>query len=312
MSKLKTFYRTLIKSLTDFPYYEEIGKAKFLFSFKYLYFLLFLTSLTSGIVFAVRVAILIPKVPNFITQVKDVAYRSYPSELIVTIDNGKVKTNVKEPYFIDFPEEFGRVGDFKTLHLVTIDTKASVGDYLKYGSVVLVTEDSLVYPDSNNGSRSASTYKVIPLSQGKTGEQKVVIDKAGYDKVVTNLLPYLDYLRPLMWTGILLSLLVLPIVGASLSIAGKMIYLLISSLILLLIVKIMKKAYSYSQIYRMSIHGLTLPILISFVLGIFSVSIPFLYTIVFLVFMIIVFVKMENTKGVDRASGIKGNEAQAQ
>lgn len=312
MSKLKTFFRTLRKSLTSFPYYKEILKAKFSFSFKYLYFLLYLINLVLGIWFAVAIVFLMPLVPNFLAQVKDVAYKSYPSELVVTIDNGKVKTNVKEPYFIDFPKEFRNVGGLENFRLVTIDTKAQVGDYPKYNTVVLVTGDSVVYPDSSSGSRATGTYKVVPLSQAGSAGQKMVIDKAGYDKVVTSLLPYLNYVKPLMWVGVFLSIFLLPFLGASMAMIGKLVYLLITSLIVLLVIKIMKKTYSYSQIYRISMHGLTLPILISFVLGLFGINIQFLYTIVFTIFMIMVFAKMGSPTEIESTTELKGNEEPAQ
>src|SRR4030042_3550841 len=159
MKKIKTFARTFVKSLTSPNYYQDVLKTKTSFSFKYLIFLLLIINLVLGVRFAVNAFNLLPKIDPFLKEAKAVITDLYPEKLVVTIRKAKITTNMKEPYFIGFPEKVGSFGSYK--YLLTIDTKGKVDDYTKDASLFLLTSENLVVPDD----QGAGNYKVVPLSK---------------------------------------------------------------------------------------------------------------------------------------------------
>src|SRR5258708_25888762 len=99
--KLKTFFDTLTKSLTNFSYYKDIEKANFKFSLKYLFSLFYLISLITSLVFAVSVsAFILPNLPKFVSLIQTKANSFYSDVLVVTVKNGNLSKHQKEPYYI--------------------------------------------------------------------------------------------------------------------------------------------------------------------------------------------------------------------
>ena len=77
--KIKFFFDTVVKSLTKFTYYKDIERANFKFSLKYLFFLFYVMSLITSIVFASSLAVLVlPKVPAFVSSFSTKANSLYP------------------------------------------------------------------------------------------------------------------------------------------------------------------------------------------------------------------------------------------
>ncbi len=275
MNKLKTFWRTFVKSFHP-SYYKDILKAKFSFSFKYLTFLLFVVSLVSVIVIAVGLFPLRSEIPGFIEKAKRVVTTAYPEKLVVGVKDHKLITNVKEPYFVDLPDT--------SKHLISVDTKGKVEDYGKYNAFVLVTENYLVVPQDSN---SYESYRVYPLVDYlKDVPNGVILNKEVYQNLASQALPYVEKLPTYFAVGLVILVVLGPILGTVLILVWYMFYLLIFSPILLLVAKIMKKDLSYSQIYRLGMHAITLPILITT-----FVHFPLLFSLILLVFMIAVFTK---------------------
>jgi len=276
--KLKFFLDVLVKSLTKFPYYKEVKKANFKFSLKYLFFLFYIISLITSIVFAASISILIlPKVPAFVASFENKAKSLYPEGLVVNVKNGVVTTNTKEPYFVDSLNTLGLNKGYD--HFLTIDTKATASDIKNDSTVILVTKDSVATIDSN------STYKIYQIDP----TSNLTIDKASYLKVVSQISPYLKYIMPGLIALVVLLILVWPILGAALALIAEFVYLLLFALIFFVVVKVMKKDLSYKKTLQLSMHAATLPILLGFVVGSLGIQMPFLLgTAILFIFMILV------------------------
>lgn len=281
--RVKDFINTAKRSLTDLNYYKEVVKLPFKFSLKYLFFLLFILTLISSLKFASILGFVIPKTPQLIAAAKDGVKSLFPSGLVLTVRDGELSTNVKEPYYIDLP---GVWGSPKDTHFITIDTKAKVDDIQSLNTLILLTKKSAVVKEKNNGLR------VYPFSDIK---ETLVLDRDTYNQFVSRFLPYLDYLPKILIILLILGILVWPFVGAGLWLIGELFYLLITSVILLLIATLMKRKIRYSKLYQMSMHALTLPLLISFSLGFLGINLPFLIpTIILLLFMGFVISRFES------------------
>lgn len=282
MNKLKTFAITFRKSLTNPGYYSDILSAPFSFSLKYLFTLLFFIALIRGIAFSVAFIPTVPKIPGYIEESKQIIRNLYPQGLTVTIKDGSLKSNVDEPYYIPFPARF----NIKDMSLVAIDTKASVDSFKKYNTAFLVTKNALAYPDSD----TKGSYKVYPFSDIKGF---VIINREAYDRIVNAIIPYFRF-YPLGIVSIFIFLLLLvPVFGSLFSLAGALLYLLVLTLFTHLIAKLMKLQLSYSQPFRLGMHGLTFSLLFSMLKSLMGITIPYTYTAPFILWMIIVFAQLK-------------------
>ncbi|OGK52363.1 hypothetical protein A2966_01695 [Candidatus Roizmanbacteria bacterium RIFCSPLOWO2_01_FULL_41_22] len=286
-TKLKTFAYIFKKSLTDIYYYPDIIKTSVKFSLKYFYLFLFFILFVQSALFVVNLAVNLPKIPQFVSQIKERAKGLYPKELIITIKNGNLRTNVKEPYYIDLPELTQNNVPDQFEHLVAFDTKGRVDDFKKYHTLFLVTRNAVVYPDRQQ--QSMSTYRVSYFDEVKN----FILDQTLYQNFINKLLPYLDYLQPLLVVFAVVGIFIFPVLGASFVMTGHLIYLLIMSVLLWLIAKVFKNHLSYKKVFQLSIHGLTLPIVVVFLLGLFTVTISgLIYTSGFLLWMVIILSKI--------------------
>lgn len=284
MRKLKVFFTSFKRSLTDTAYYQDVVKAKFSFSLKYLYLLMFIIALIRGVMLVPGMIMVITELPDIRATIDSAAAELYPEELVLTIEGGVLTTNVEEPYFVPFPGELDARVDGESYDssnyssLVAIDTEGSVGEYESYDSLILLTETSVVYPDDNTA--DVGGYRVLPLREIQSD---LVIDKQFYDELIAKLLPYLDYAPLVLSVLIVLLILVIPFFLASFYTVGRLFYLLITTLLLLVFVKVIKRDLKYSDIYRISMHTLTAPVILAFVVSLFNYQLPILsYTALFL------------------------------
>lgn len=286
MRKLRTFFHVLFKSATDPGYYRDILKTRFSFSLQYLAFLLFLLSLVTTAKAAAAYRAALPGILVFQKQLEEGGKSWFPKELVVTVRDGVVSTNVKEPYTIDFPFRFPGMEQPTIAHAITIDTKAQAADFPTYKSLFVVGKNAVYYQD-NRG------YKFYPLTDMK-GE--FVVNKAAYDEWIGKIAPYFTSIPTIArWLSIVFFIL-MPVFITAGTLVGKLSYLLIVSLIVLLLAKLMKKPVGYAAVYRFGMHGLTVPLLFSLILGAFGVRVPLLFTAVFLMWMGLVLSRLAAAK----------------
>lgn len=280
VNKLKRFFQVVWHSAIDFPYYKDIFQAPFSFSLKYLFVLLFLVNLIAGIFFAQKLSTLIPRIPTIVNDIKIMAKEFFPDDLVITINNGKIRTNVDEPYFIKLPKKWSTTDNKEFSHFITIDTKANVEDIKKYKTVMLITKSNIVIVDKDTG------YRVQTLDQIKGYYQ---IDKYIYNNILKKLFPYLNYLTIVIYVLMIITIIIFPVLAVFFVLSGKFFYLLFFCLILLFISKLMKTKLGYRKIFQLSLHGLTVPIILSTISGWFNFSLPdFSSTLIFLLFMSVV------------------------
>ncbi len=282
MRRIKFFFRVFWRSISSPEYYQDIAKAKFSFSLKYLYFLLVLISLVWGIKFSVEAVSYFPKIPAFIDKTKIALKDLYPPHLVLTVKNGELSTNVKEPFFVNPPKEWPEPEE-KFVHFIAIDTNAKIEDFEKYKSAVLLTKKYIVFWDDNSG------YRIRPI---KEIVSNITVDRHYYDNLVSKILPFLDNLSYFVILAILFSVLVWPFLGGVISLLGRLLWLVVASVFVLLIAKIMKKDLGYKKLYQLGMHAVTAPFLIALFFDLIRQPRPFLFTfLIFLAFMSFVLYK---------------------
>jgi hypothetical protein len=209
-------------------------------------------------------------VPQIKVQAASAVRNFYPAELIVTVNNKKIQTNVKEPYSVG--------------SILVIDTKAAAEDYPRYQPKMLLTDSLLIVPDNT----TSGTFKALPLEDVlKDVPNGTVFDKSLYTQITERYLPWLNYLPAAISLFAVLSFLILPWVAGFFSLVGWLLALLLISLLLWIVAKIMKKSLGYGKVYQLAMHGTTAAVLLSFVAGSFGVRlgiVPSLVTLVFTAF----------------------------
>ena len=292
MRRIKTFVRTFWNSLTKPSYYKDIKEAKFSFSFKYLLSLFLLVSFIVGVSISARTLGFISQAPKFVEDTKSFMVETYPKELKLTLKEGKITTNVKEPYFIDLAEDKkAAIEPFK--HLIVINTKGSVEDIKSLDSLFLLTSDNLIVSE---GSASGS-YRVISLNNALSKiPNGVSIDKTLFTSILDKFTPYALKVLPRIIIAVsLLILIFYPLLRGTFGFIFQAIFLLPAALVLFVGAKIAKRKLSFKKMYQMSLHGATIPVTLSFMFG-FSGLYPYLSIVswlAFFVFMFVVISKLE-------------------
>ena len=286
MRRIKTFVRTFWNSLTKPSYYKDIKEAKFSFSFKYLLSLFLLVSFIVGVSISARTLGFISQAPKFVEDTKSFMVETYPKELKLTLKEGKITTNVKEPYFIDLAEDKkAAIEPFK--HLIVINTKGSVEDIKSLDSLFLLTSDNLIVSE---GSASGS-YRVISLNNALSKiPNGVSIDKTLFTSILDKFTPYALKVLPRIIIAVsLLILIFYPLLRGTFGFIFQAIFLLPAALVLFVGAKIAKRKLSFKKMYQMSLHGATIPVTLSFMFG-FSGLYPYLSIVSWLAFFVFMFI----------------------
>lgn len=290
MNTFKTFFYSLRRSLFDLSYYKDIAKAKLGFSLKYLWFLLFILTLIKVITltgaYVVARPSITPAVNNTFTYVENL----YPRGLELNIKNGQLSTNVKEPYVFELDKNMRGVGEKR--HFMVIDTQGTIEDYPYYNAYVLATKNAVVYPSKsrNNQINETSVFYFRDIKQDVKIDEKVV------DGIIDKIRPYAAKAVFFVDWFVGIGLVALLVFGSVFWTASIMFGLLLLNVIIWIVSKLMRRPYSYGDLYRMGMHAVTWPIIFSEAVFLLKLPIPNLYALIFLIFMIIVLIRSEETE----------------
>jgi hypothetical protein len=271
------FLRTVHSSIYSPEFYKELFSRPFSFSLKYFYSLAAVLAVALAVVFSFKI---IPAAQPFLQSIGPQILNYYPDELVITIKNGQASTNVKEPYFLKMPEGLApkdlqykysfQDTELRTdlENLLVIDTAApfTLEGFHGYKTAVLLMKDNAAYY-SDNGEIRIQSLKGIP---------DATINKPTVAKLVGKIAPFLVFIGPLIAIGTFLI--------AMIALSFKLVYLLFGALLIWGLMKIKKINGGYKKAYQISIHAMTLSILLNVIIFLFvpDFRVPFFFTIVML------------------------------
>jgi hypothetical protein len=268
-------------------YRTSLRKKSGWFGLRYLYFLLVILSVLGTIRMIVLASGLTSHAP-LVEQQKQLVKGMYPDELVINIQNGAVTTNVKEPYAIPLPPQWKRwidedSGQFE--NLLVIDTKATGDQFMEYKTIILLTKHFIVHPSRRNTPFSGS-YEIKPIDPDIT----LTITKDTYQQGLSQIMPYVDSALSAVKMFLVLWVLIGPFIMAFIQLLWYALYLVFTTLILWGIdMAFLKKGLKFEEIYTLSLFGITLPLVVTFVLKQFGITVPILFTILMLGWMSYVF-----------------------
>lgn len=292
MNRLKTFFYSLKRSLFEPEYYKDVAKARFWFSFKYLWFLLFILvlikSFTLGGQYLKNRPQIQPEINKFVTY----AENFYPKSLELKIKKGQLSTNAREPYIFDLEKNKWQTGQ---KHFLIIDTGGSIENYPNYNTYILATKNAVVYPSKSENNRVGETS----VFYFRDIKQDFTLNKNIYNNFLSVVRPY-TYKALFFVDYFVVVFMILFLIFGSLLWTGMAMFGLIFLTFFVWIVNlIFKKQFSYGSLFRMGMHAVTWPILVSEVLGYFQSPFPRLYSIIFLVWMLVI-IFTSNNKRVEK------------
>lgn len=286
MNPLKTFFYSFKNSLFKPKYYQDIVKTNFWFSFKYLWFLLFLLTIIKTFVLAGLYLKNRPLIQPKVNKLMIYAENFYPKELKLQIKNGQLSTNVKEPYIFEI--EKNQAKNYQK-HFLVIDTQGSIENYPSYSTNILATKNAVVYPSksSRNQVGETSVFYFRDLKRDFT------LDKGVYNSFINIIRPYSSKVNYFVdWIVLSISPLFM-IFGSLLWVVGVMFGLLFLTFFVWVLNLIFKKRYSYGSLFRMGMHAVTWPILTTEVMRYIRPPYPSYYVLIFFVWMFIILSSFE-------------------
>ncbi|KKP66526.1 MAG: hypothetical protein UR68_C0012G0012 [Candidatus Roizmanbacteria bacterium GW2011_GWA2_35_19] len=267
-------------------YYNDIVKAKFSFSLKYLWFLVFLTlvvkSFGYGASYIKNRPYIKPGVDKFVTDVS----KFYPSELELRIRQGELSTNVKEPYIFDLERKIP-----SDKHLIIIDTKGLIDNYPSYNTYVLATRKAMIYPSKSQSNRTETSIFYF-----KDIKNSLTFNRNSFDRIINMAKPY--SLKATFYSDIFIALAIVigPIFLSTFTLFGIIFGLLFLNFIVWIFNLLIKKKFNYSTLYRLSMHGISMPIILSELFKLAGIVYGSIYWISYFIFMGVVLFALKTKK----------------
>lgn len=262
------FLQTIKDSIYNPHFFAGLQHNRVRESVGYYYKLIVILSVLSVIPFIPVINTLLSK------NVFDALAHQYPPDLVVTVTDGSVTTNQKEPYTITYTQ------DNKSVNALVIDTKTpfSPNQFDEYSTSLIIKKNFIVLKDAT------SQIKMYPLTQIKN----LIVNS-------NNVQQWLEALRGTLKTLIPIFIITVYI-GYIIAYSLKLVYLFLAALLVMLITYLAKHPRSYMKSYQIAIHASTLPILVLVGLDLLRVRAPFFtFTILLVIMVIINVVNMRHT-----------------
>jgi hypothetical protein len=222
-------------------------------------------------------ATIVPAAEESVRHLRGNVADIFPADLTIHIVNGQVSTNVKEPYLLSSkildPLRGQAASDLTpdgnaTTNFLVIDTKATINDYKKYQTWLLIIKSGFIIADAGGDSR----YYPLPANSNLT------IDRHLLSRLWSEYSPYRSYTVPAIIVVIWSLNLVLPLLWYP-------IYLVFGAGLLTLAARFTRHAINFTTAYKTGLFGLTLPLIMEFVFFLLGIPLlPFLFTTAFLIF----------------------------
>jgi hypothetical protein len=263
-------------------YYADIVKAPLSFSVKYYVVYMFLFSIIVSAIIVVRWVI---PISHFALQdLPPLLVNVYPEELVVTINNGQVSTNVQEPYFIPVSrlEPIGEAFKQRVLgsqesdvqNLLVIDTEATAEDITSYNTLILLTWDAVSFINDSGNIETMSLKKV----------ENITINQETINKSIESITPLFAYITPVATLILIIGLFCYGFI--------RLTYIAFLAFLLWILSLIMKVSLPYKKTFQIELHANLIPFTILTLIGLsgLMVPIPYLELIINIILAVIILV----------------------
>jgi len=258
----RNFSTTFRNSLTNRDFYQNIKKFSFWQPIIYIFSLVFALLLIKVLVFGGIILVQRSQVFDFIGSFYTKSLEIYPKDFEISIKNDKVSINKETPYSINLPSDFIDTG---ASHLVTFDTKSETENISGKPPFIYVTSKKMlvINPQTKN-----TQFEIL----ASDFDQPTKITKSDYTKFISEIDSILKYIQKSWVLVFVIVVITVPIVGGLFQTIGLLIYLMLLVLILYFVAQIFKLKIKFVDVYKMSIYGLTVPIIFTTFLSAFGLN----------------------------------------
>lgn len=273
-----TFFRTLYQSVYSPTLYRSLVPRDRHRAWVYF-------GVLSVIHAAVLFALFVPLVWSTIVTYSNIAVDEFPSELVVTVEEGEVTKNIPGPVYLYNIEELKEDSAAPT-YLAVIDTEREImlDELEQYDARVIIGQHSIVMlKDQYNEDGSYSgRVELVPLKD----VESLTIDQATLEDWHAEFMPLLKVLFMVFAVVIALCAALFGVVYYALA-------ALFGAVLVLLIAGFFKKRYSFAHAYAMACF-MSLPLIVLAIVSSFVTDLPGAITLLF--FMLIAFVNLRALK----------------
>ena len=286
------FLQSVQSSVYNPEFYSELVEKPFSYSLYYFFSLvLILAFIGTGILGTS----LIPSLHSITENIDQKILATYPQNLIITIKDGIVSTNVQEPYSIVVPQELTSSKNFPQdiQNLIVIDTHApfTLEAIKKHKTVALLTKDALIYRDENGA------FKIKPVKE----IPDTVISKATIQRYIEKARPFIKFIAPISVLMIFLGLIIF--------FSANLLYLVFGAGLIWIISKFKRAMLSYKKAYQIGLHAITLIMAAQALFFVFPVLTEHgTLWIYVLIFILVVFINFPKPKKVESSSVIQSQK----
>lgn len=266
------FFQTILQSIYGPEFYKKLAKTSLGSAFGYYFLLSLLLTIISTLALTLPIS---AGVKEFTDKLIPEVVNKYPQNLEVRIKDGKVSTNVEEPYFIKMPRQSSSAKDVE--NILVIDTKTPFSDdtFAKYKTIAVLTKDHFYYRDENK--HEIRGNELTGISDFTVSPQVV---QSGLEKIK----PYFGFVTPL----ILVFMFFITYLGYTFG----LIKVLFIALVLFLLLKLIKPALSYKESLKTTLFGITFALILEIALSLLKSTIhfegfPFMGTLVTVIIIIL-------------------------
>ncbi len=233
------FLQTIKSSVYNPQFYESLKKKSLGSTIKYFFLLILIVTLLNVLLLSYSLLVQIPQdLKVFINQ----AVTSYPSDLVVEINNGIVSTNAEEPFFVPFPATDQEASEGYN-NLIVIDTKTpySAAQFTQYKTVGWLTRDSFFYQSNNNNEQRSMALTEIG---------NFILNKDLVNEWVSKASPWLNAVGPLLMIFMFLVFFI--------GLTFKLLYFFILAALIFILSAVFKWELTYKTSYITAIYAATL------------------------------------------------------
>jgi hypothetical protein len=294
MSKIRTFFYSLFNSVTNPGYYKDILKVPSSFSWQFFAMFNFLLGLV------VIAQILVPVSRLDVRGLSDQLIAQYPSDLDIRLDEDGLSINKPLPYALQLPHEMTEeMDEAEYSNFIVFASDSDItrpGDVLEYEAPIVLTESTAYMIREPRGGR-IETY-VYPEMKETVELNKQVI-RQGQEIVLE-----MPFIKHKLYLGLIgLSLLCLiPFIWVFKALVTVM-YAFLATLAAKLFFA--KKQLSFGNVLQMSLHSMSLIVIIAFVLDLLPIHFKLhgmSYFLAYLVWMGVIIAQLPDRNGAVSAA----------
>ena len=248
------FFKNIVRTIYDKSFYAESENEPFWKRYNMLYVVHLILAIT--FVFGMANFYYANKadVARFGVNVEKSLPSLYPKDLVLTLKNGELSTNQKEPYYLGntFVKSVSDEDSMSNANFITIDTKATLDDYESLKTLILLTKKGAIVKQSERG--EIRFYPYTQFTPAKSQNETITFDYQKYMKGVAEFGPLVRKIPEIFAYGVVIAAILTLLIVPLFTTLGWLISLLFLSIVGYFAALIIKRKKSYGYIYKMGIY----------------------------------------------------------